>query len=183
MPGDIISNPGKANQPPGALMTAQTDDFWSLDPSISLATLTPTVATIAPNLAAPGVGMGECVYLQGWNGATSAASGSPAYPTVALSTTTAQGNLIGVIVGTTVVDQPVNQTGAIVMVRRFGIAKVIVDNTTVVGHALVQSTGTAGALHDSGGVGGTQGETVGFALQALTVSSGLGYVLAFIKLT
>ncbi len=138
---------------------------------------------VDPELPDRGVGMGQCVYLQGWTGVISAASGSPTHPTVALSTTTAQGNLVGVIVGTTVVDQPVSVTGQVVMVRRFGIAKVIVDNTTVVGHALVQSTGTAGVLHDSGGVTGTTAETVGFALQALTVSSGLGYVLAFIKLS
>jgi hypothetical protein len=189
MADPVITNPGYANIPPGVRLTPQRDEWYGLDPNITIASLVSAVpATIATNLSTPGAGVGQCVYLQGWNGATSAATGSPDYPTVALSTTTAQGNLIGIITGTTVAGNPVSVVGtttnaSLVQVRNWGIAGVIVDGTTTVGHALVQSTSVAGALHDSGGVGGTQGETVGFVLQALTVSSGTGYCLAFIKLT
>lgn len=183
MPTDVISNPLFANNPPGFALYAQADDYWGLDPNITVATLTLTVATLATNQVAPGAGIGQLVYLQGWDGLHSAASGSPLHPTVALSTTTAQGNLIGVIVGTQTSLAPVTAPGQVVKVRRWGIAPVVVDNTCTVGHALVQSTGTAGVLHDSGAVTSTTAETVGFVLEAITVSSGLGLTLAFIKLT
>lgn len=183
MPNPSITNPVFANNPPGTLMTPQSDDWWALDPTISLATLTPTVAHLATNLTAPQPGVGLVVELQGWNGSTSAASGSPTHPTVALSATTADGSIVGVIAGAQVAGAGVTVVGQAVMVRRYGISLVIVDNTCTVGHALVQSTGTAGAAHDSGGVGGTQNETIGICLEAVTVSSGLGLTLCLVKLT
>ena len=185
MPNPQILNPLFANNPPGVALYPQSDDFWGLDPNITIASLVSAIpATIGANLSAPAAGVGQCVYLQGWNGLTSAASGSPTHPTVALSTTTAQGNLIGVIAGGGPAGgSAVAVVGEAVRVRRWGIVGVIVDNTTTVGHALVQSTSVAGALHDSGAVTATTAETVGFVLQALTVSSGTGYCLAFIKLT
>jgi len=184
MPDVIESNPAFANNPPGALLTGHAYDFWSLDPNISLTTLTNLVPThLGTNITTPQLGVGAVVELQSWNGLTSGASGSPTHPTVALSATTADGLIVGVVDGTTVGDQGVSVTGQVVRVVRHGIVKVIIDNTTTVGHALVQSTGTAGAAHDSGGVTGTTNETIGIALQAVTVSSGLGMCYAYVKLT
>lgn len=183
MPGVIESNPLFANNPPGALLTPQEDDWWGLDPNLTIANLSPTVATLGVNVAAPGAGIGLVVQLQGWNGATSSASGSPKHPTVGLSATTADGSIVGVIQGTQTSLSPVTVQGQAVKVRRFGIGLVVVDNTTIIGNALVQSTGTAGAAHDSGGVTGTTNETIGVALEALTVGSGLGIIYALIKLT
>jgi hypothetical protein len=183
MPNPVQTNPAFANNPPGVLMAPQSDDYWALDPNISIATLSPTVAHLATNLAAPQPGVGLVVEIQSWNGLTSGASGSPTHPTVALSATTADGSIVGVISGAQVAGSGVSVPGQVVQVRRFGITPVIVDNTVTAGHALVQSTGTAGAAHDSGGVGGTQGETIGIALEAVTVSSGLGLTLMLVKLT
>ena len=184
MPDPQISNPKFANNPPGVQLTPASEDFWALDPNITLATLTSNIPThLATNITTPALGVGNVVELQSYNGVSSGASGSPGYPTVALSATTADGNIVGVITGTTAGGNAVTVTGQVVTVRRFGIAKVIVDNTCTVGHALVQSTGTAGVAHDSGGVGGTQNETIGVVLEAVTVSSGLGMTFALIKLT
>jgi hypothetical protein len=188
MPTETIANPLFANNPPGSLLTPQMDGWWGADPAIALATwaaLVPTAgntpSTVAAAPTAPGVG--AVVQIQGWNGTASAASGGPLHPTFALSSTTADGSIIGVVQGMTTGGQGVTVLGAACKVRSFGIGLVLVDNTTVVGHALVQSTGTAGVAHDSGGVGGTQNETIGIALAALTISSGLGIIPAFIKLT
>lgn len=179
-----IVNPAFANNPPGALYGSQTDDFWALDPNITLATLLTLVpATLGANITKPALGEGLVVELQSWNGSVSGASGSPTHPTVALSATTADGSIVGVTTGSPISGSPVTATGQVLQVRRFGITKVVVDNTTTIGHSLVQSTSTAGVAHDSGGVGGTQGETIGFALQALTVSSGLGIIYACVKLS
>ena len=184
MPGVIESNPLFANNPPGSLLTPHEYDYWGLDPNIALSTLTSLVPThLATNQVTPGLGVGAVVEIQSWNGATSGASGSPTHPTVALSATTADGSIVGVIDGTTVGGQGVSVTGQAVRVVRYGICPVIVDNTCTAGHALVQSTGTAGAAHDSGGVGGTQNETIGICLEAVTVSSGLGLTLCLVKLT
>lgn len=179
-----IVNPAFANNPPGVLAGSGTNDFWALDPNITLATLTALVpATLGANITKPALGEGVVLEMQSWNGLTSGASGSPTHPTVALSATTADGLIIGVGKGSPITGNPVTATGQVVQVQRFGLGKIIVDNTTVVGHALVQSTSTAGAAHDSGGVAGTTNETIGVALQALTVSSGLGIIYALIKLS
>lgn len=184
MPNPAVLNPKFANNPPGVLYTPKDVDFWALDPNITLTTLTNLVPThLGTNITTPGLGVGAVVELQSWNGLTSGASGSPTYPTVALSATTADGNIVGVSVGSGAADQGVTVTGEVIQVVRFGIAKVIIDNTSVVGHALVQSTGTAGAAHDSGGVTGTTNENIGVALQAVTVSSGLGMCYALVKLS
>lgn len=184
MPDQVLSNPLFANNPPGALATPKTDDWWGLDPNVSLATLAALVpATLATNLTTPGNGVGVVVEMQSWNGVTSGASGSPTHPTVKLSATTADQLIVGVSQGTTADLAPVTVTGQALRVRRFGIGLVIVDNTTTIGHTLLQSTGTAGAATDSGGTTATAGRTIGVALQALTVSSGLGLILALIKLT
>lgn len=183
MPDATLTNPLFANNPPGTLLTPQTDDWWGLDPNLTIANLSPTVATLATNLTAPQPGVGLVVELQGWNGLTSSASGSPLHPTIGLSATTADGRILGVIAGAQVVGAGVTVPGQAVLVRRFGISVVIVDNTCTVGHALVQSTGTAGAAHDSGGVTGTTAETIGFVLEAITVSSGLGLTLMMVKLS
>lgn len=185
MPGNpVIQNPKFANNPPGVLRTSEDLDVWALDPNITIATLTALVpATLGVNISTPAVGVGAVVQLQSWNGLTSGASGSPGYPTVALSATTADASIVGVIDGSTAGGQPVTVTGQVVNVIRYGLAKVIVDNTTTIGHVLVQSTGTAGAAHDSGGVTGVAGQNIGVALQALTVSSGLGIIYALIKLS
>jgi hypothetical protein len=182
MADPVITNPASANIPPGVLFTPQRDDWYALDPNISIATLTLTVANVITALTAPGPGIGQTVYLQGWNGATSAASGSPTHPTVALATTTLQTNVLGVITGTTVAGNAVSVPGQLVEVRSYGIAGVVVDNTCTVGHALVQSTGTAGVLHDAGAVYPTEpGYALGTVLAAVTVSSGLGYTLALLQ--
>jgi len=184
MATEVESNPLFANNPPGSLLTPALDGWWGLDPNISIATLTSLIpATLGTNITAPGAGVGAVVQMQSWDGVQSGASGNPKHPTVALSATTADGLCIGVVQGGTTGLSPVQVPGQAVKVKHFGIGLVIVDNTTVVGHALVQSTGTAGAAHDSGGVTGTTNETIGVALQALTVSSGLGIIYAFIKLT
>jgi hypothetical protein len=184
MPDAIITNPKFANNPPGAGYYPQTDDFWTLDPNITLATLVALVPThLATNITTPATGVGAVVELQSWNGVTSGASGSPAYPTVALSATTADAGLLGVITGSTASGNAVTVTGQVVTVKRYGITKVIVDNTCTVGHVLVQSTGTAGVAHDSGGVTGTAGQNLGIVLEAVTVSSGLGMTYALIKPT
>jgi len=184
LPTDVISNPAWANNPPGALLTPQTDDYWALDPNVSVSTLTSLIPTVLPSgLTAPGAGVGVVVELQSWNGSTSGASGSPTHPTVKLSATTADGLIVGVTQGTTTGLQAATTTGQVFKTRRYGIGLVLVDNTTTVGHALVQSTGTAGVAHDSGGVTGTTNETIGVALQALTVNAGIGIIYALIKLT
>lgn len=178
-----ITNPAFANNPPGTLLTPQTDDWWALDPNISLATLTSLVPThLATNLTTPQLGVGACVQIQGWNGVTSAASGSPTHPTVALTTTTDNPSLVGVICGAQVVGSGVSVTGQAVMVRRYGITPIIVDNTCTIGHTLLASTGTAGAASDSGGTTTTAGETIGVVLEAVTVSSGLGLTLCLVTL-
>jgi hypothetical protein len=179
-----IVNPLGANLPPGVLSTSQTEDFWGLDPAVTIAALTALVpATLGANITKPAVGEGILLELQSWNGLTSGAASAPTHPTVTLSSTTADGGIIGVGIGGQVQGMPVTTPGQIVTVKRWGITKVIVDNTTVVGHALVQSTTTAGVAHDSGAVTATNDEVVGFALQALTVSSGLGMIYAMVKLT
>lgn len=185
MPGNpAIQNPKWTNNPPGALRTSEDLDVWALDPNITLATLTSLVPThLATNVTTPGLGVGAVVELQSWTGLVSGASGSPGYPTVALSATTADAVIVGVVDGSTTGGQPVTATGQVVNVVRFGIAKVIVDNTCTVGHVLVQSTGTAGVAHDSGGVTGVAGQNIGTVLEAVTVSSGLGMTYALIKLT
>ena len=146
MPTEVIANPLFANNPPGSMLTPQMDGWWGLDPGISIATLTSLIpATLGANITAPAAGVGAVVQMQSWNGLTSGGSGSPTHPTVALSATTADGLCIGVIQGGTTGLSPVQVVGQAVKVRSFGIGLVIVDNTTVIGHALVQSTGTAGA--------------------------------------
>lgn len=183
MPNPAITNPLFANNPPGTLMTPQSDDWWGLDPSISIATLSPTVAHLAANLSAPQPGVGLVVELQTWNGSTSGASGSPTHPTVKLSATTGDPSVVGVIAGAQAAGAGVSVVGQAVMVRRYGISQVIVDNTVTAGHMLVQSTGTAGVAHDSGGTTGTSGQNLGVALEAVTVSSGLGLTLMLVKLS
>src|SRR5258708_24666139 len=103
MPDATLTNPLFANNPPGTLLTPQTDDWWGLDPNLTIANLSPTVATLATNLTAPQPGVGLVVELQGWNGLTSSASGSPLHPTIGLSATTADGRILGVIAGAQVV--------------------------------------------------------------------------------
>ena len=181
MATEVESNPLFANNPPGALLTPAVDGWWGLDPNVSLATLNPTTATLGANVAAPGAGVGLVVSLQGWNGVSSAASGSPTHPTVALSTS-GTGGIIGVVQGAQTGLSPVTVVGQAVKVKTFGIGLVRVDNTTIVGNALVVGS-TAGVAHDSGGVTGTTNETIGIALQALTVNSGLGIIYALIKLS
>jgi hypothetical protein len=60
------------------------------------------------------------------------------------------------------------------MVGTKGIAQVLVDNTTTIGHTLnVSSTSThTGQASDTGGSSFTLGSTIGVALQAVTVSTG-----------
>ena len=138
MPDPVITNPQFANNPPGVGMYPQSDDYWALDPGITLATLTSNIPThLATNLTTPALGVGNVVEFQSWNGSTSGGSGSPKYPTCALSATTADGSIVGVITGTGTAGNPVTAVGQVVQVRRFGIAQVIVDNTCTVGHALV----------------------------------------------
>jgi len=184
MANPSITNPLNAYSPQGVQLTPQDLDTWGLDPGLTIATLTSLIPThLATNITAPLAGVGAVVELQSWNGSTSGGTGSPTHPTIALSATTADAQLLGVITGTTVADAGVTVVGEAVQVKRFGIAKIIVDNTCTVGHVLVQSTGTAGAAHDSGGVTGTAGQNIGTVLEAVTVSSGLGMTYALIKLT
>ena len=183
MPTTIESNPLFANNPPGYLLNEQFDGWWGLDPNITLANLVTIQATVLPSTISqvPAPGVGVVLGIQGWDGVHSAASGSPTHPTCALGTT-GTGLLIGVAQGGTTGGSPVQVVGQSVKTRHFGIGLVLVDGTTTVGHALTVGS-TPGVAHDSGGVTGTTNETIGVALQALTVSSGIGIIYAFIKLT
>jgi hypothetical protein len=60
------------------------------------------------------------------------------------------------------------------MIGTKGIAQVLCDNTTTIGHTLnVSSTSThTGQASDTGGTSFTLGSTIGVALQAVTVSTG-----------
>jgi hypothetical protein len=184
VPDPIIQNPAFANNPPGVARTSETLSFWALDPNITIATLVALVPThLATNITTPATGIGAVVEIQSWNGVTSGATGSPTHATVALSATTADAGILGVIDGAAAAGNPVTVTGQVVNIVQHGIVKVIVDNTCTVGHVLVQSTGTAGVAHDSGGVTGVAGQNIGIVLEAVTVSSGLGMTYAFVKLT
>jgi hypothetical protein len=59
----------------------------------------------------------------------------------------------------------------VAMIGTHGIAQVLCDNTTTVGHTLIPSTTHAGFASDSGGTTTTAGSTIGVALQAVTVST------------
>jgi hypothetical protein len=58
------------------------------------------------------------------------------------------------------------------MVGTKGIAQVLCDNTTTIGHTIIPSTTHTGQASDSGGTSSTFGSTLGVALQAVTVSTG-----------
>jgi hypothetical protein len=60
----------------------------------------------------------------------------------------------------------------VVMVGKRGIAQLLVDNTTTVGHTIKVSTSHTGQFSDNGNTTWTAGTTVGIALQAVTISTG-----------
>lgn len=104
-----------------------------------------------------------------------------AVPTVQASATTADNKLVGVIVG----GEPVNDgdgttfpAGSVVKVRMIGIAQVLMDATSTAGSDVIQSTATAGCAKTGTGV---TGQTLGVALQAVTISSGTALVWCLLK--
>lgn len=71
----------------------------------------------------------------------------------------------------------------IAMVGKRGICQVLCDNTTTLGHSLNFSTtsGHTGQFSDAGNTTRTFGTTIGWALQAVTVSSGPLLVWAYVN--
>jgi len=109
-------------------------------------------------------------------------------PTVATcqpSSTTADQYILGVIVGgqtDNLVDGNAVAPGRVAQVQVVGIAQVLCDATTTAGYPLVQSAATAGAAKcTTSGAAPTNGEGIGVALQAVTISSGTALVWALLK--
>ena len=189
MPVEVITNPGRVNNTGGVLAGTSTQLTMpvALDPNITQATINALVPTVLPSgvAAASAPGVGACVELQTWNGATSGATGSPTFPTVALSSTTADFLLLGIITGWQIADAGVtiNTTKTVptvVQVATAGdVVAVLTDHASNItaGHVLTQSAATAGLLTD-GGTTWVAGKTVGVALTSLTISSGIGLVFA-----
>lgn len=104
-----------------------------------------------------------------------------AVPFVQASATTADNKLVGVIVGGESANDG-NGTafpaGAVVKVRTIGVAQVLCDATTTAGSTLIQSTATAGCAKTGTAV---TAQTVGIALQAVTISSGTALVWSLLK--
>jgi hypothetical protein len=67
-----------------------------------------------------------------------------------------------------------NNASFVAMVGRTGLAQVLVDNTTTIGHTVIPSTTSThtGQASDSGGTTWTYGTTIGVALQAVTITTG-----------
>lgn len=128
-------------------------------------------------------------------GGDSGGSGNPTFPNnwtvqyvdLASTSTTAAGGLAGVALGigtlggfavpqnlTTPANTSISSTqpSQVVMVGKRGIAQLLVDNTTTVGHTIKVSTSHIGQFSDNGNTTVTFGTTVGIALQAVTVSTG-----------
>lgn len=102
----------------------------------------------------------------------------PAVPVVQPSATTADFLLLGVVLGGSSRGSAAIP-GGIAQVCVDGICQVLCDNTTTVGHPLVQSTSIAGAAHDNSTTA-VLGKTIGTALQAVTISSGTALVWSYI---
>lgn len=104
----------------------------------------------------------------------------PTVPVVQASATTADNLLIGVITqGTVTSAARTVAPGSAAVICTMGICQVLCDATTAVGDALIQSAATAGAAKS-----GTHviGQTVGVALQAVTISSGTALVWAYVRI-
>ena len=99
-------------------------------------------------------------------------------PVVQPSATTADFLLLGVVLGGSTKGVAAI-AGGITQVCVDGICQVLVDNTTVVGDVLVQSTSVAGEAHDNGTTA-VAGKTIGVALQAQTFVAAPTLVWAYI---
>jgi hypothetical protein len=115
-----------------------------------------------------------------YTGPGTAAKAVPA--NVQPSSTTADNLLIGVCVGggnqdSATAGVPPGQTA---LIKSFGLAQILCDATTTAGNALIQSAATAGAAKNGTAV---TNQTVGTALQAVTIASGVKLVWALLKMT
>jgi hypothetical protein len=192
MPIHTQSNPAWVNNPGDISPTVEKwINHLPLDPNITQATLNALVATgsqyPAGLTAAPAPGIGALLEAQGWNGATSAASGSPKYPTFALSATTTDGLVTGVITdnlpGSASGVQSAITLGAasVVPVCTYGgPVLVLIDATSAIGNVLIQSTSNAGCATPTAVGSAVVAKTIGVCVSATTISSGLGLCFAYI---
>ena len=108
----------------------------------------------------------------------------PVVATEKPSSTTADSNDVGVVTGgyeatTGAASIP---PGAVAKIATFGVAQVLCDATTTAGFPLIQSAATAGAAKcTTSGAAPTNGQGIGVALQAVTISSGTALVWALLK--
>jgi hypothetical protein len=109
--------------------------------------------------------------------------GTGATPTVVNiqpSSTTADYKLVGVLAGSNTGRVANAATsiapGALATVIRAGIGQILCDATTTAGNPLIQSAATAGAAKTNSTP--VAGQTIGTALQAVTISSGTALVWA-----
>ena len=144
---------------------------WAIDPALSAAIAVGTLMEFESTTVVPA---GDGAY-------------TPLY--VQPSSTTADFLLAGVFLGANtpgaaslVPNSIAGGASQTAMILHLGVTQVLCDNTTTVGHTLVQSTGTAGIAHDNGTTS-VAGKTIGTALQAVTISSGTKLVWAAIHLT
>ena len=115
-----------------------------------------------------------------YTGPGTAAKATPV--TVQPSSTTADNLLLGVVVGGGNQDSATAGVapGQPAIVKAIGLAQVLMDATSVAGQAVIQSAATAGAAKcDSSAP--TNGQGIGTALQAVTISSGTALVWCLLK--
>ena len=135
--------------------------------------------TVKVDTASAALPIGTVVELEGYAGPGT--GNPPTVPVVQASATTADNLLLGVVTQASVITSAAKTvgagTGAVVCVM--GICQVLCDATTAVGDALIQSAATAGAAKS-----GTHviGQTIGVALQAVTISSGTALVWAYVRI-
>jgi hypothetical protein len=106
-------------------------------------------------------------------------SNPPTLVNIQPSSTTADNKLLGPVVGGSTGRLANAATsippGSTATILRLGIAQILCDATTTAGSLLIQSAATAGAAKTASGV---LGQTIGTALQAVTISSGTALVWA-----
>lgn len=134
--------------------------------------------SVKVDTASAALPIGTVVELEGYAGPGT--GNPPTVPVVQASATTADNLLLGVITqGTVTSAARTVAPGTAAVVCVMGICQVLCDATTAIGDALIQSAATAGAAKS-----GTHviGQTIGVALQAVTISSGTALVWAYVRI-
>ena len=119
--------------------------------TIPVVTTGQTFTLTSATIRAP-FGVGQSVQWQSFNGSQSGAASAPYYPTVALSSTTANALGVGVVIGGTTLSGP-PVIGGPLQVMIEGICVAFLDASTTLGQNLIASTTHPGQLR--GGTGTT----------------------------